>query len=143
MVAEHLTSQRAQRHVVGRVVVHGQLLEDHLASPLDVLIVEQRMRQHIAEQFDTRRVAARHPAVVGRVLLRREGVDVAADTIDGARDVGRRARVGALEQQVLEEVADARQLSRLVAEPTETQTPIATDLAAGTKSVATVRPLAS
>ena len=31
VVAEHLTSQRAQRHVVERVVVHGQLLEDHLA----------------------------------------------------------------------------------------------------------------
>ena len=66
VVAEHLTSQRAQRHVVGRAVVHGQLLEDHLAFTLDVLIVEQRMRQHIAEQFDTRRTVARHPAA-GRV----------------------------------------------------------------------------
>jgi hypothetical protein len=60
-------------------------------------------------------VARRHATVERRVLLGREGVDVAADAVDGAGDVGRRSRRRALEQQVLEEVADAGLLCGLVA----------------------------
>ena len=61
-----------------------------------------------------------------------------------ARDVLRAAPVGALEQQVLEEVADAAQIdSGSSRAPTPTQTPVATDSVPGTRSVATVRPESS
>ena len=116
VVAEQLPGERPQGDVVGRVVVHRQLLQDHLALALDVGVGDQGVGQHVAEQLDAgRAVAARHPAVVRRVLLGGEGVDVAADAVDDARDVGGRSCRGPLEQQVLEEVADARQLGRLVA----------------------------
>ena len=40
VVGEQLAGERAQGDVVGRVVVHRQLLEDHLALALDVVVVE-------------------------------------------------------------------------------------------------------
>ena len=50
--------ERAQGDVVGRVVVHRQLLEDHLALALDVVVGDQRVRQHVAEQLDAGRPVA-------------------------------------------------------------------------------------
>ena len=58
-----------------------------------------------------------HAHVEGRELLRRERVHVAADRLDGVSDLSRCARVGALEQQVLEEVTRPGKLVRLVARP--------------------------
>ena len=58
--------------------------------------------------------ACGQPGVVRRVLPRREGVHLAADGVDGLGDLARRALLGALEQQVLQEVRGARQLGRLV-----------------------------
>src|SRR5205823_11491141 len=49
------------------------------------------------------------------VLLGGEGVHLPADGFDRLRDLAGRALVGALEQEVLEEVRDTGQLGRLVA----------------------------
>ena len=74
--------------------------------------------EHVTEELDDeRQVLGRNPAVVRGVLLCREGVDVAADPVDRRGDVARAALLGALEQQVLEEVRDARQLVGLVPRP--------------------------
>ena len=59
VVAEHLAGERAQGDVVGRVVVHRQLLEDHLALALDVVVGELRRGQHVAEQLEAGRPVAR------------------------------------------------------------------------------------
>ena len=52
VVAEHLAGERAHGDVVGSVVVHRQLLEDHLALALDVVVGELRGRQHVTEQLE-------------------------------------------------------------------------------------------
>ena len=55
MAVEDLAGERAHRHVVGRVVVHRQLLEDDLALALDVVVLHQRAGEHVAEQLDAGR----------------------------------------------------------------------------------------
>ena len=102
--------------VVGVVVVHRDLVEDHVALGLDVLGGEQRAGDHVAEHVDgQRQVLVEDPRVEAGVLLGGEGVELAADRVEGDRDVQRRALRGALEQQVLEEVRAAVQRGRLVA----------------------------
>ena len=109
MSFEDLPGELAVHHVVGRVVVHRQFLEDHLPFALDVAVADRGRRQHVAEQLDALDgVAGGEPAEERRVLLRRERVDVATDAVDGTRDLLRRAIGGALEQEMLEEMAHAR-----------------------------------
>ena len=55
-----------------------------------------------------------HLDVVARVLLRGEGIELAADRVDFLRDVFGAARVGALEEHVLDEVRDAALRLRFV-----------------------------
>ena len=108
MGLEDLPRELAVHDIVRRVVVHRQLLEDHLPLTLDVGVAERWCTQHVAEQFDPLDcMTSRQPAEERRVLLRGERVDVATDAIDSARDLLRRAIGRALEQQMLEEVADA------------------------------------
>ena len=91
--------------VVGVVVVHRDLVEDHLTLGLDVRRCDQRAGQHVAEHVDRhRQVLVEDPRVVAGVLPRGVGVELAADRVERGGDVHRRAGVGALEQQVLEEV---------------------------------------
>ena len=59
-----------------------------------------------------RRVLLQHLDVVGGLLARGVGVEVAADRLDLLGDVGRGAPFGALERHVLEEVGDAVLLRR-------------------------------
>ena len=56
-----------------------------------------------------------HPGVEAGVLLGRVGVEIAADRLDGRRDLLGRAPAGALEQQVLQEVRGAGEPGGLVA----------------------------
>ncbi len=105
-------------HVVGVVVVHGDLVEDHLALRLDICCLESRRRHHVAEHVDrTRQVLVTHTGVEAGVLLRREGVDLAADLVELHREVERGARRRALEQQVLEEVRGPGKRRDLVTRP--------------------------
>ena len=144
MVGEQLPRQRAQGDVVGRVVVHRQLLEDDLSLTLDVVVLQRRSGENVAQQFDARpSVASGHPAVERRVLLRREGVDVAAHAVDGAGDVGRRAGRRPLEQQVLQKVTDAGLLGGLVTGADADPDADRYRPRPGTRSVATVNPLSS
>ncbi len=118
VVREQGFGQQAVRDVLREVVVHRQLLQDDLALVVDVAVAQCRHGQHVTEELDgQRQVLRRHPAVVRRVLLGREGVDVAAHPIDRGGDGPGAARLGALEQQVLEEVRHARQLVGLVPGP--------------------------
>ena len=85
---EDLPGELAVHHVVGRVVVHRQLLEDHLTLAVDVAVADRGRRQHVPEQLDALDgIAGGKPAEERRVLLRREGVDVATDAVDGAGEI--------------------------------------------------------
>ena len=102
--------------VVGIVVVHRDLVEDHVALGLDVLGREQRGGDHVAEHVHGQaEVLVEDPGVEAGVLLGGEGVELTAHRVQRDRDVERRPLAGALEEQVLEEVRAAVQGRRLVA----------------------------
>ena len=77
--------------------------------------MERRPQHDVGEDVDReRKVLIQHLHVVAGVFLRRERVELAADGIHGLRDVFGGARVGALEQHMLDEMRDAAVLLRLV-----------------------------
>ena len=116
MIGEHALHEQHVDPVVGRVERRPQLLEDDLALGVDVGGTQCRRRQDPAEQLDPEAPVIGGQAGVERgVLTRGEGVHVATDGVDGLGDGTGRAGLGALEEQVLEEVADARDGRRLVA----------------------------
>ena len=117
VVAEHQRLVDRADVVARGVLVHVHLLQDHALLAVDLLGVELRVAEHV-EQHVERGVAVRAGAadVVARVLLRGEGVELAADPVDQRRQVARRrAPLGALEEHVLGEVRDAAVLGALVA----------------------------
>jgi hypothetical protein len=106
----------ATRDVARVVVRHGELLEDDPALGLELLGVDEAGGDHVGEHVDGHReVAVPHLGVVAGVLLGGDGVVLAADRVERHRDVERRARRGALEEQVLEEVRGAEVAGLLVA----------------------------
>ena len=132
--------------VVGRVVGLADLLQDHAALALQLLGVEGRVLQDVGEDVDgERHVVLQHLGVVGGLLARGVGVEVAADLLDLARRCrGRCARLGALEGHVLEQVGDAVVLRRLVAgADADTRRRTTTVSTGSMRSVTTLRPLAS
>lgn len=115
-VAEHRVREQVV-HAVARVVLgHRDLFEDDATFGVDVLDGDQRAGQHVADDIDgQRQVGVEDPRVVAGVLLRREGVHLAADRVDRGRDVEGAALGRALEEEVLEVVRRAVQAGRLVA----------------------------
>ena len=100
--------------VVGGVVHHLHFLEDHRLLPLDIAGVEARTQEHVGEKIGRHlQMLIEHAHVEAGVLLGREGVHVAAHGVDGARDVFRRPRLRALEDEMLDEVGDPSPLERL------------------------------
>ena len=102
--------------VVRRVVGLADLLQDHAALALQLLGGEGGVGQDVADDVGgERQVLLQDLAVVGGLLARGVGVEVAADVLDLAGDGGGVALLGALEGHVLEEVGDAVLRRRLVA----------------------------
>ncbi len=100
--------------VVGRVVAHVELFEDDVPLGVDVAGPQRSGPDDLGEDVDREvELVVGNSDVERRHLLCREGVHVAADGLDCVRDLGRAALGGALEQQVLEEVAGA-ELGRLL-----------------------------
>lgn len=127
---------------VARVVLgHRHLFQDDAAFGLDVVRADQRAGEHVADHVDgQRQVGVEHPRVVAGVLLRGEGVHLAADRVQGGRDVQRAAPLGALEEQVLQVVRGAVELGVSSREPTPTQMPKVAERTVGRVSVTTRRP---
>src|SRR5438552_2014072 len=75
--------------VVARSVeIHVHLLDDHALLAVDLLRVEFRVPEHVDEDVERDRpVLSRAADVVARVLLAREGVELAADSVDLTTDV--------------------------------------------------------
>ena len=107
----------AADEVAGRVEVHVHLLDDDALLPLDLVRVELGAAEHVDEDVQRRVAGVRGAAdVVAGVLLAGEGVELAADRVDLARDVPRRRPpLRSLEEHVLGEVRDPVRLGGLVA----------------------------
>jgi hypothetical protein len=116
MVGPEVLGEQLMDQIVGRILDHLDLFEDDLLFPIDVFLAEARPHDDVREDLDgERQMLVEHLDVVARVFLRRERVHLPADRIDRLRDVLGGARVGPLEQHVLDEVRDAALLLRLVA----------------------------
>ena len=94
--------------VVRRVVGLADLLQDHAALALQLVGGEGAVGQDVADDVGAEgEVLLQQLDVVGGLLARGVGVDVAADILDRLGDLGRGAPLGALEGHVLEEMRDA------------------------------------
>ena len=114
VVGEDRVREQFVDEVVGRVVAHVDLFEDDVSLRVDVAGPQRSGPDDLGEDVDREiELVVGNSDVERRHLLCREGVHVAADGLDCVRDLGRAALGGALEQQVLEEVAGA-ELGRLL-----------------------------
>ena len=110
---EHLVDE-----VVGIVVSLAELFQDHAPLDLDVHGVERGRQDQVAHQVERLgKPGVERVDVEARVLLRREGVHVAAEPVDLPGDPNRRPAAGALEEDVLQEVGDPLPRRRLVTRP--------------------------
>ena len=101
--------------IVGRVLDHLDLFEDHFLFAVDVDLVERRTQDDVGKDVDgERQVLIEHLDVVARVFLGRERVELAADGIDGLRNIFGRSCGRALEQHVLDKMSDAAVFVALV-----------------------------
>ena len=100
---------------VGIVLVHLDLFEDHAALAGDLLRGEDRVQHQVREHIERgRNVLVEHLDVEADGFLAGESVEIAADGVDFAGDALRGARLGPLENHVLDEVGDAVQLGHFV-----------------------------
>jgi len=123
--ADHLATQRPRdevrreqvvHEVVGRVVAHPDLFEDDLPLGFDLVDPEGGCPDDVGEDVEGEiQAVVDHSHVVRRALTGGERVHLAADGLDRLGDLSGAAGLGALEQQVLEEVRRAGQLLGLVA----------------------------
>ena len=114
MVAEHRLREEVVDELLRRVLVHRDLLEDDLALLVD--LHERGREDHVRHD-----VERRLDVVVGDtreddgVLARGRGVELGAHRVERLRDRLRVEAARALEEQVLDEVGDARAVVALVA----------------------------
>ena len=108
MPGEDSAGEDIGQGVLGVVVAHGDFFQDHLAFDIDVAGRDGGVQHHLADQADRQlRLFGENACVVTGVLVRGEGVELAADRIDGVGDGVAGAVFRALEQQVLEVVRRA------------------------------------
>ena len=106
MVAEDRLGDQVVDEILRRVLVHRDLLEHDLA--LGVELGERRREHHVAHHVDRGlEVVIGYPGVDERVLARCGRVELAAEPVEDLRDLESAVALGALEQQVLDEVRDA------------------------------------
>ena len=99
-VAEHVEDL-----LLGIVLVHRDLLEDHRALGVDLL--ERRPEDHVGDHVERlRQVLVDHPRVDRGGLLAGAGVQLGAHPVEDLVDLERRVLRAALEQQVLEQVRE-------------------------------------
>ena len=102
--------------VVGRVLGLADLLQHHGALARQLLGIEGRVLQDVADDVDGERQIGRQDlGVIGRLLAGGIGVEMAAHRLDLLGDGAGRAALGALEGHMLQQMGDAVDLRRLVA----------------------------
>ena len=101
--------------VVGVVLVHLDLFEDHAPLALDIALGKDRVQHQIAEYVDSYgHMLIQHFNVKADRLFARECVQVSADRVDLARNALRGSRLGPFENHVLHKMRDAIQLRDLM-----------------------------
>ena len=116
MSAEDRVRDQVEDQLLRRVLDHGDLLEHDL--PLGVEVGEARREDHVGHDVERRlEVLVEHARVHDRVVACGRGVQLAAEGVEDLRHLEGRVGGGALEEQVLEEVADAGVRVVLVARP--------------------------
>ena len=114
MAAEDRLRDDVVDEVLRVVVDHRDLLEHDLALGVDV--GEGGVVDHPDDHVERRlEPVVRHAGVDERRLARGGGVQLAAEAVEDLRDLLRGVRARALEEQVLDEVRDARSRVGLVA----------------------------
>src|SRR2546422_865793 len=104
MALPELCGEEVMDQVVGRVLHHLDLLEHNRLYALELLGVEDRVQEDVGQEIDReRQVLVEHLDIEAGVLLRGEGVHLAADRVHRARDGLGGARLGALEDEGLDE----------------------------------------
>ena len=94
MVGEQRAGEQVVHEVVGRVVAHPDLFEDHLALRLDLVGAQRRRPHDVGEDVEREREVLVGDAHVERGdLLAGERVHVAAARLDRLRDLERVARL--------------------------------------------------
>ena len=112
--AENRLGREVVDEVLRVVVDHRDLLEHHLALAVDV--GERRLEDHVRHRVERLlEVVVGNARVDDGRLARGRGVQLAAHRVEQLRDVLRAVAGRALEEQVLDEVGDARLRARLVA----------------------------
>ena len=107
-------AEDVEHRVLRVVLVHRDLLEHDLALGVDV--AERRAPDHVGDHVErARQVLVEHPRVDRRALLVGARVELGAHRVEQLVDLGRGVAVGALEEQVLEEVREPRLPGRLAA----------------------------
>jgi hypothetical protein len=100
---------------VGTVLVHLDFLEDDAALAGNFFRGENRIEDEVGENIESGRdVLVEHLDVEADGFFAGEGVEIAADGVDFAGDALRGARLGALEDHVLDKVRDAVELGNLM-----------------------------
>jgi hypothetical protein len=106
VVSEDCARDEVEDELLRRVLHHRDLLEDHLA--LGVEVGEAGREDHVGHDVERLlEVLVEHPSVDDRVVAGGRSVQLAAERVEDLRDLERRVGAGALEEQVLEEVAHA------------------------------------
>ena len=115
VVAEDRLGEHVVDAVLGLVLVHRDLLEHDLALGVDLVGRQRRGEQHLGHQVERLLgVLVEEAGVQVRRLLAGRRVGRGAHAVEELGDLDRRVALGALEQQVLEEMRDAGLSRRLV-----------------------------
>ena len=116
VVAVHRFSEHVVDAVRRLVVVHRDLLEHDLTLGVDLVLGQRRAQEHLGHEVeDAVRVLVEETGVQVRRLLAGRGVGRRPHPVEQLRDARGRVALRPLEQQVLEEVGDARLRVPLVA----------------------------
>ena len=108
MALKEILRENLVHEVIGVVLVHLDLFQNHPTLARNLFAVEDWVQDHVAENIDGyRQMFIQNFNVEADGFLAREGVHVAADGIHLARDVLRSAVAGAFEHHVLNKMGDA------------------------------------
>src|SRR5262249_36868275 len=108
MTTPEIEREQVVDEVVGRVFRLRDFLEDHLTLAVDFFGSKDRLQEDVREQFGGHReVLPQHLRVIASVLLTGKRVQYAADRVHLLGDLRGGPLAGALEQQVLDKVADS------------------------------------
>jgi len=100
--------EEVPRQVGGGVVDHADLFQDDPPFPLHLLLGEEGVDEHVAEDLEGfGEVGLLHAEVEAHDLPAGEGVQHTAHAVEGLVDLHVGAGRGSLEDQVLHEVAGA------------------------------------